>query len=662
MMKVAPFRTALQMTAAKTPLPTNLSSAELKEIDSDILERALFSSRVTNARFLQGVRDVIKGVFSAKMTEEEGRAKLQKLLTKLKYKPDAGGMQDLSSDARINLIISTNIAQAAGYARWKSGQNKAVLYAWPAQEFYRAQEREEPRNWPERWAAAGGTFYEGSSDYPEGRMIAKKNDPIWTAISAFGTPYAPFDYNSGMDLRDISRQEAVELGVIGQTDKIEPEDRSFDTEADVEGLDTDFQNELLEAAGDDYEIVDGVLTKLENRNHIGEGNEMVILNTHVKEYVRHSTKGGIYIVHEHDRKGGKTKRIISAEDAKGVEGAKQVGEGRWARVKRVGGMMKFIKGKGMALVGSKPALESGEKWPSHVPPAKVAPAWKDAWVNLDPKSKLIAKGVDEAGRVQPLYSDAHFEETDAEKFGRVEDLVKQHDDVGSKLMELSTSKPKKGGGIAYTKNVKETSDSLLLMHSMGLRPGGDKDTGASTQAYGASTLEGRHVYTDSKGKVWLKFTGKSGKNLKLPVSEGAWRDEVPKAQADYIESMLVSRAKKAGSTGRLFETSGNNMSDVMAHVSDGKFKSKDLRTALAAKLAKREVEDLDFESEVKRIKDEGATHPEVVKAFQMYKNHIGDHVSEVLGNTRAVALKKYIPPSVFDGWRKAAGLKKGEEK
>jgi hypothetical protein len=31
-----------------------------------------------------------------------------------------------------------------------------------------------------------------------GRMIALKSDPIWTAISAFGTPYPPFDYNSGM--------------------------------------------------------------------------------------------------------------------------------------------------------------------------------------------------------------------------------------------------------------------------------------------------------------------------------------------------------------------------------------------------------------------------------------------------------------------------------
>jgi hypothetical protein len=95
---------------------------------------------------------------------------------------------------------------------------------WPCQEFYRAEERKEPRDWPTRWEEVGGDFYPGDADYPEGRMIALKNDPIWEALSAFGLPYAPFDYNSGMDLRDIDREEAIELGILDEDETIEPEE------------------------------------------------------------------------------------------------------------------------------------------------------------------------------------------------------------------------------------------------------------------------------------------------------------------------------------------------------------------------------------------------------------------------------------------------------
>jgi hypothetical protein len=41
-------------------------------------------------------------------------------------------------------------------------------------------------------------------------------------ISAFGTPFPPFDFNSGMEVRDISRQEAERLGVLAPGEGITP--------------------------------------------------------------------------------------------------------------------------------------------------------------------------------------------------------------------------------------------------------------------------------------------------------------------------------------------------------------------------------------------------------------------------------------------------------
>jgi len=68
------------------------------------------------------------------------------------------------------------------------------------------------RAWQMRWAQNGGRLFAG-------RMIARKDDPIWTKISTFGVPYPSFDFNSGMGVRDISRREAIRLGVIAKEDE-----------------------------------------------------------------------------------------------------------------------------------------------------------------------------------------------------------------------------------------------------------------------------------------------------------------------------------------------------------------------------------------------------------------------------------------------------------
>jgi hypothetical protein len=96
-------------------------------------------------------------------------------------------------------------------------------------------------------------------------MIALKNDPIWTAISSFGLPYPPYDFNSGMWVRDVSREEAEDLGLIKPGD---PAPASADTlgfNDDLQASAGDFaeplQKALLGSLGEDYELVDGVLQR-----------------------------------------------------------------------------------------------------------------------------------------------------------------------------------------------------------------------------------------------------------------------------------------------------------------------------------------------------------------------------------------------------------------
>lgn len=208
---------AMQTRMAKGILPTTMSSRMLHELPRQVWERAIFSAGVQNVDFLEEARQAIDSIVAGEVNKATERTILRQLAEKF-------SMEGLTKEPRLNLILDTQVKMANGFGTWVEGQHPSVLMQWPCQEFYRAEERKEPRDWPTRWEEVGGDFYPGDADYPEGRMIALKNDPIWEALSAFGLPYAPFDYNSGMDLRDIDREEAIELGILDEDETIEPEE------------------------------------------------------------------------------------------------------------------------------------------------------------------------------------------------------------------------------------------------------------------------------------------------------------------------------------------------------------------------------------------------------------------------------------------------------
>jgi hypothetical protein len=149
-------------------------------------------------------------------------------------------------------VFDQQTRYAAGYAAYKGGQDADVLDAFPAQELIRAEDRQQPRDWQARWRAAGGRVIEG-------RMVALKTDPVWAKISAFGVPWPPFDFNSGMGLDDIDRDEAESLGLVKPGQRLEPSVPEFNQglQAGVENLAPDMQEALQQAFGDQIVIEAG---------------------------------------------------------------------------------------------------------------------------------------------------------------------------------------------------------------------------------------------------------------------------------------------------------------------------------------------------------------------------------------------------------------------
>jgi hypothetical protein len=243
------FRAAVDYLQRKGLLPTTLKTSQLEAIDAALRRYATFSAQVADARFLDEISTVIDRIVNpvqergAYMSPPKARQILREYLQSVGYTPaegKAGTLEDLSSNRRLDVIIRTNTEMANGFGQHVEANDPDVLDAFPCQELYRARRVDEPRQnnsgnqfaadsgyggfyWPRLWQENGGSFYGG------GRMIARKDDPIWTAISRFGHPYPPFDFNSGMWVKPVGRGEAIRLGVITASDKVQPSEAAFET-------------------------------------------------------------------------------------------------------------------------------------------------------------------------------------------------------------------------------------------------------------------------------------------------------------------------------------------------------------------------------------------------------------------------------------------------
>jgi len=209
---------------ALLPVTTGLGSEEIsRHIPDAIRAQSFFSARTVYAEHLAQTQADIARALEGKLSPAQIRTNMRLRLAALGYAPDAdkrGGLRDLSSDERLSLIINQNTQRARGYADWRASQDEDVLDAFPARELYRAVRTGKPRDWRGRWNEARDALGElgTSATYAEsslGPFVAFVNDPVWAALSRFGDPYPPFDYNSGMWVRDVSRKDAEALGLFG---------------------------------------------------------------------------------------------------------------------------------------------------------------------------------------------------------------------------------------------------------------------------------------------------------------------------------------------------------------------------------------------------------------------------------------------------------------
>src|SRR5271157_3285970 len=169
---------------------------------------------------------------------------------------------------------------------------------------------------------------------------------------------------------------------------------------------------------------------------------------------------------------------------------------------------------------------------------------------------------------------------------------------------------------------KEEADCAWLMQVQATRPVSDRDTKANVKAYGATTLEARHVVETEEG-VRLQFIGK----------KGVWHDHLVRDKK--LGAMLLERKNATKSVNdKLFNTTYDDIHQFTIQRDGGKFTPKDFRTSAATALAVEMVQ----------------ANPLQAKNEKEYKARVKEvavKVSGLLGNKPAQALKSYIAPFVF---------------
>ena len=248
----------------------------------------------------------------------------------------------------------------------------------------------------------------------------------------------------------------------------------------------------------------------------------------------------------------------------------------------------------------------------------IPPGWKNTQVSKDPDAPgLRARGVDAAGRVQPRYSRDHIESASAEKYQRILSFQTRYAErLDDHLREDAETDP--------------TAGAVVLMRRMGLRPGSTADTRAKVQAYGATTLEARHVkFLDDGETVKLDFTGKKGVRIQLSTKD----------KLVYRTLLAHTAGKKPGE--RIFQTTSDRTNAYLTRVLPDdapKFTNRDLRTILGTGYARRMTRRMPI--------------PRTAAENRRARKKVAERVARILGNEPGEALRSYIAPEVFDaaGW------------
>lgn len=253
---------------------------------------------------------------------------------------------------------------------------------------------------------------------------------------------------------------------------------------------------------------------------------------------------------------------------------------------------------------------------SRISKLAIPPAWEQVRIAPAGARKILARGVDAAGRTQTIYHPAYRRRQEAQKYDRVLRFAQQlpalRAQVAKDLRRRRLSQRKVVAAIVH------------LLDTEFFRIGNERYA-REHRSFGLTTLRKRHIRANSQTVVF-DFIGKSGKRQKRKVKDRQLAHLINQL-ANLPGPELFSYIDTSGQAHSVTSAHVNNY--IKAHMGE-EFTAKDFRTWGGTLLAT---------SLLLAAEGDGSA--------QKARSAVVNHVAQRLGNTPAVTKASYIDPRVL---------------
>ena len=256
----------------------------------------------------------------------------------------------------------------------------------------------------------------------------------------------------------------------------------------------------------------------------------------------------------------------------------------------------------------------------------IPPAWKDVWICPDPMGHLQATGIDAAGRKQYLYHAKWREHRDRAKFDQ------------DAATSAAACRACAGASSQSWRSPEPTRERVLAcavrLLDVGVFRIGSEEYAEEDGGLGLATLHREHVTVHADS---IEFD--------YPAKGGAQRRQVIADPASY-ELIATLRRRRAGGDAaaglrerrRWHPIRSDDINDYLKQQLGEDFSAKDFRTWNGTVMAAVSLGTHGLEAATKT-------------ARKRAMDRAVREVSQLLGNTPAVARRSYIDPRVFDRYR-----------
>lgn len=173
------YQAANEFMAKRLTMLTNKSSREIADsIPAKVRAQCFFSSRVAQWHVAKKIKEAADAVAHGELSVDEARVRLERWMDANRIGDKTGTrISNISSAARLNLILTQNAKMAAGVGRYQVARDPDIEERWPS------------------WRYIAGYNPRHTHAVHDGKVYLK-SDPFWASH------YPPWDFGCNCDVED----------------------------------------------------------------------------------------------------------------------------------------------------------------------------------------------------------------------------------------------------------------------------------------------------------------------------------------------------------------------------------------------------------------------------------------------------------------------------